>query len=248
MCHWYVVFETHFGVYVSFKECCSNCIRRQQCLSPDCEQVGNRPIEAHSRKTLVDSAHDQVWANQGQSCWDHLEPSRPWHQNSFSWQTQNALLHVEHAFGWWQDGRTAISQSNPSRLEQTDHKRNLQCFIFQFFFDPARAAQHCEESGSTCLLEQHRYDARSRVYNMQRSCITAGLEPTSSSWVWFVLVRQDVDGFDDSGRYDLVCCHVEDWARPWIYWMSQRFGPIVSAHTCWPPEKIQLPEFVSQSW
>ena len=55
-------------------------------------------------------------------------------------------------------------------------------------------------------------------------------------------------GFDDSCRYDLVCCHVEDWARPWIYWMSQRFGPIVSAHTCCPPEKIQLPESVSQSW
>ena len=26
--------------------------------------------------------------------------------------------------------------------------------------------------------------------------------------------------------------------------MSQRFGPIVSAHTCCPPEKTQLPEFV----
>ena len=95
MCYGYVGFETHFGVYVSFKKCCSNCICRQQCLSPHCEQVGNRPIETHSRKTLVDSAHDQVWANQDQSCWDHLEPSSPWHQNSFSWQTQNAWLHVD---------------------------------------------------------------------------------------------------------------------------------------------------------
>ena len=29
-------------------------------MSPDCEQIGNRPTQAHSRKTLEDSAHDQV--------------------------------------------------------------------------------------------------------------------------------------------------------------------------------------------
>ena len=53
-----------------------------------CRHIANKSgtgrLRHIQRKTLVDSAHDQVWANQDQSCWDHLEPSSPWHQNSFS--------------------------------------------------------------------------------------------------------------------------------------------------------------------
>ena len=247
MCHWYVVFETHFGVYVSFKECCSNCICRQQCLSPDCEQVGNRPIEAHSRKTLVDSAHDQVWANQDQAV------GTTWNPTGLGTKTLSAGRHRMLATCWtcfWMVTRWENSNisEQPKPTGTNRPLRNLQRFIFQFFFDPARAAQHCKESCSTCLLEQHRYDARSRVSNMQRSCITAGLEPTSSSWVWFVLVRQDVSWFWWFLQVWSCMLSCGRLSAAWIYWMSQRFGPIVSAHTCCPPDKIQLPEFVSQSW